>query len=586
MCARTLNHVCVRAVPTYRFVSKSVLLAPVPRGQEVVPRVRLFKTGVGVVGVVSHPVLVEGRASSRHATRAWVVVAGVDVRIDSKLVSGRAAGARTKAEAEEGDDCDQSAGHVRVPGRKRDGIRVGGGRCLVNRPESLSLPLIMSAEPFRNARGTRDLLPQDLVLVHHLERVAEKVATAASYQEIRTPLFEETRLFQRSLGETSDVVAKEMFSVPKRGAVGAEMNLADGYTFRPENTASIARAYIQGGFAKSAPLQKWFYVGPMFRYERPQKGRERQFTQFGVEAFGPQSPTLDAEVVGIALQFFRALGFDEQLEVRVNSMGDPEDRAAWSEKLREFFAAQFADVPTERCADCVMRFEKNVFRLLDCKVKRCIELNAGAPDLFSVMGPAGKQHHEDFCKALRAIGFEPVEDRSIVRGLDYYSRTVFEVHYPPLGARSALCGGGRYDGLVEEMGGKATPGVGFSIGFTPTELALKELGLPHAADLQDLTQSLLPQVYAIGIGEEDRLALFRLVTDLREAGIRCELDHRGKSAKSQFKEASKCGARFALVLGAEEREANEIVLKDLNAKEERKIGQEELIGILREALNS
>lgn len=581
-----LNHVCVRAVTTYRYIAKSILFTPVPWCHEVVPRVGLFKTSVGVIGIVGHPVLVKGRASPRDATWTWIVGAGVNVRIDSQLVCGRAAGARTKAEAEEGDDCDQSAGHVRVPGRKRDGIRVGGGRCLVNRPESLSLPSIMSAEPFRNARGTRDLLPQDLVLVRHLERMAEKVATAASYQEIRTPLFEETRLFQRSLGETSDVVAKEMFSVPKRGTVGAEMNLADGYTFRPENTASIARAYIQGGFAKSAPLQKWFYVGPMFRYERPQKGRERQFTQFGVEAFGPQSPTLDAEVVGIALQFFRALGFDEQLEVRVNSMGDPEDRAVWSEKLREFFADQFAESGTERCADCVTRYEKNVFRLLDCKVKRCIEKNVGAPDLFSVMGDAAKQHHEDFCNALRAIGFNPVEDRSIVRGLDYYSRTVFEVHFPPLGARSALCGGGRYDGLVEEMGGKATPGVGFSVGFTPTELALKELGLPVAADLEDLNQKLRPQVYAVGIGEEDRLALFRLVTGLREAGIRCELDHRGKSAKAQFKEASKSGARFALVLGAEERAANQIVLKDLNAKEERSVGQDALLGILREALNS
>lgn len=442
----------------------------------------------------------------------------------------------------------------------------------------------MSSAPFRNARGTRDLLPQDLVLVRHMERIAEKVASAASYREVRTPMFEETRLFQRSLGESSDVVSKEMFSVPKRVAEGAEVNLAEGYTFRPENTASIARAYVQGGFAASAPLQKWFYVGPMFRYERPQKGRERQFTQFGVEAFGPQSATLDAEVVGVALQFFRALGFDDQLQVRVNSMGDPEDRVAWSDKLREFFADQFPGESTERCPDCVVRFERNVFRLLDCKVPRCVEKNAGAPDLFSVMGEDAKQHHAEFGHALRAIGFEPVEDRSIVRGLDYYSRTVFEVHYPPLGARSALCGGGRYDGLVEDMGGRPTPGVGFSVGFTPTELALKELGLPNAADLKDLEDELMPQVYAIGIGEEDRLELFRLVTELRQAGIRCEIDHRGKSPKAQFKEASKSGAQFALVLGAEEREAKQIVLKDLTAKEERKVGQDELLTLLRQGL--
>lgn len=444
----------------------------------------------------------------------------------------------------------------------------------------------MSREPFRNARGTRDLLPEDLLLIHHLERTAVRVASAAGYREIRTPLFEETRLFQRSLGETSDVVAKEMFTVPRRAPAGETVDPQSAYTFRPEGTASVARAYVQGGFAANAPLQKWFYVGPMFRYERPQKGRERQFTQFGVEAFGAQSPSLDAEVVGIALSFFQDLGFDDQLEVRVNSMGDPEDRAAWSAKLREHFAPQFpAGGTTERCADCQVRYERNVLRLLDCKVPRCVELNQGAPDLFSVMGEAARTHHEAFGDALRAIGFEPVEDRSIVRGLDYYTRTVFEVHYPPLGARSALCGGGRYDGLVEEMGGRPTPGVGFSVGFTPTELALQELNLPPAADLEDLRAAAAPQVYAVAIGDETRLPLFRIASDLRAAGLRIELDHRGKSPKAQFKEAGKSGARFALVLGAEELAAGQVVLKDLEAKEERAVAQADLLGILQQALN-
>ncbi|MHC4823735.1 MAG: histidine--tRNA ligase [Planctomycetota bacterium] len=442
----------------------------------------------------------------------------------------------------------------------------------------------MSPEPFRNARGTRDLLPQDLILVRHLERVAQAVAGRACYQEIRTPLFEETRLFQRSLGETSDVVSKEMFSVPRRTEGDAPASGLDGYTFRPENTAGVVRAYVQGGFAASAPLQKWFYIGPMFRYERPQKGRERQFTQFGVEAFGAQSPSLDAEVVGIALAFFRALGFDEQLEVRVNSMGDPRDRVAWSEELRVFFAPQFAKPDSERCADCKVRFERNIFRLLDCKVPRCVELNAGAPDLFSVMGVEAREHHTRFGECLRATGFDPVEDRSIVRGLDYYTRTVFEVHYPPLGARSALCGGGRYDGLVEEMGGRPTPGVGFSVGFTPTELALKELQLPPASDLADLQAELEPQVYAVAISDEDRSPLLKLVTRLRSDGLRCALDHRGKSAKAQFKEASKSGAACALVLGAEERAQEQVVLRDLRSKEERTVAQAGLASVLHQAL--
>ncbi len=443
----------------------------------------------------------------------------------------------------------------------------------------------MSAEPIRNARGTRDFLPSDLVLVQHLERTAQAVAKSACYQEIRTPLFEETRLFQRSLGETSDVVAKEMFTVPKRVEPGASPNAGqDGYTFRPEGTASAARAYIQGGFAAHAPLQKWFYIGPMFRYERPQKGRERQFTQFGVEAFGVQSPELDAEVVSLALDFFLRLGFGEELQVRINSMGDPADRHRWSAKLKEFFQPQ-VDVPdSPRCADCVQRFQRNVFRLLDCKVPRCIELNQGAPDLFALMGEEALQHHHRFAQALSNLGHQPVEDRSIVRGLDYYTRTVFELHYPPLGSRSALCGGGRYDGLVAEMGGRPTPAVGFSIGFTPTELALAELKLPPAADLADLHAQLAPQIYLVAIAEEDRADVLRLTHRLRQHGWRCSCDYRQKSAKAQFKEAAKSKAILALVLGAEERAADQVVVKDLRLQEEQRVEISALPALLAQLL--
>ena len=447
----------------------------------------------------------------------------------------------------------------------------------------------MASDSFRNARGTRDLYPDDLLLIHHLERTAIAVAQAAAYREIRTPIFEETRLFKRSLGEATDVVEKEMFTVPRRTAEGAEASSTSdplSFTLRPEGTASIVRAYVQGGYAARAPLQKWYYVGPMFRYERPQKGRERQFTQFGVEAFGAQSPTLDAEVIGIALEFFQRLGFGSELEVRMNSMGDPQDREIWRAKLREFFAPQFEGDNIKRCADCRDRFERNILRLLDCKVPRCGELNQGAPDLFDVMDEDALTHHAQVGEALRAIGFEPKEDRSIVRGLDYYSRTVFEVHYPPLGARSALCGGGRYDGLVEEMGGRPTPGVGFSVGFTPTELALAELGLPAAEDLADLRAASVPQVFAIAVSAEDRLPLFALVEELRKAGLRCELDHRGKSPKAQFKEAAKSNARFALVLGPDERAAGQVVLRDLQQKEERQVALADIASTLIQALSA
>lgn len=429
-------------------------------------------------------------------------------------------------------------------------------------------------------RGTRDLFPEDLVLVRHLERTARRVAEAAGCQEVRPPLFEDTRLFSRSLGEASDVVEKEMFTVPRRSGPDAGADDPGSYTFRPEGTAGAARAYVEGGFPQRDPLQKWFYVGPMFRYERPQKGRERQFTQFGAEIFGAAGPLADAEVVELALRFFEVLGFGTALEARVNTMGDPADRDRWRAALKEFFLPHLA----ERCADCRGRFERNVFRLLDCKVERCRELNLGAPDLFAVMGPEARAHHEGFVGALRGLGRSVREDRGIVRGLDYYTRTVFEIHYPPLGTRSALCGGGRYDGLVQEVGGPPTPAVGFAVGFTPTELALAELGLPPAADLLDLRAALAPQVWCVAIAEEDRAAALQLAQVLRAAGLRAECDLRGKSAKAQFKEAGKSGARFAATIGADERAAGAALLKDLSNGAEERVAQSGLAVRLRAVL--
>lgn len=408
-------------------------------------------------------------------------------------------------------------------------------------------------------RGTRDLLPADLVLIRHLERTARSVAEAAGCLEVRPPLLEDTRLFSRSLGDASDVVEKEMFSVPRRGDAEGDGEAGGGYTFRPEGTAGAARAYLDAGCPQAAPLQKWWYLGPMFRYERPQKGRERQFTQFGVEIFGAAGPLADAETAELALRFFERLGFGAELEVRVNSMGDPADRDRWREALRGFLAPQLP----QRCEDCRARFRRNLFRLLDCKVDACRELSRGAPDLFSVMGAAARTHHEGFLAALRALGRPVREDRTIVRGLDYYTRSVFEIHYPPLGARSALCGGGRYDGLVAELGGPPTPAVGFAIGLTPTELALAELGLPPAADLADLRAALAPEIWCVAVGDPERLPVLRLAQGLRGAGWRVALDLRGKSAGAQIKEAGKSGAAWLAVVGPEERAGGALGLRSL-----------------------
>jgi len=427
----------------------------------------------------------------------------------------------------------------------------------------------MGSAAFEAPRGARDRFPEDLVLVRHLERTARRVARACRYGEVRPPLFEDTALFTRSLGEASDVVEKEMFTVPRRSG--------GSFSFRPEGTAGVARAYVQGGFPARAPFQKWFYVGPMFRYERPQKGRERQFTQFGVEAFGSRSPLLDAEVADLGMRFFEALGLKEGIELRVNSMGDPADRDRWREALKNHFRGQLA----ERCADCRSRFERNVFRLFDCKVARCQEWNAGAPPLASVMGAGARAHHERFLAGLAALGRRPREDPGLVRGLDYYTRSVFEILDPRLGARSALCGGGRYDGLVEEVGGPPTPGVGFAIGFTPLELALRERGLPPAADLADLEAEQRPDVYLVAITPEDRLEVLALAGELRAAGAGCvACDHRDRTPKAQFKEAHRLGARKVVVVGPEERESGAVLLRDMDERQERRVGRPALLGEL------
>ena len=436
----------------------------------------------------------------------------------------------------------------------------------------------MAEAQFRAPRGARDLFPEDLVLIHYLEEAARAAARRYRYAEIRPPLFEETRLYTRSLGETSDVVSKEMFTVPSRAEEG------ESYTFRPEGTAGVARAYVEGGFPARAPWQKWYYVGPMFRYERPQKGRERQFTQFGVEAFGAAAASLDVEVVDLACHFFQRLGFGAQLQVRVNTMGDGADRDRWRAALRGYFGPQLA----ERCPDCRARFERNVFRLLDCKQEACRARNAGAPSVRSVLGAESAAHFAAVHQGLTRLGRAVVDDPGIVRGLDYYTRTIFEVHYPPLGARSALCGGGRYDNLVAEMGGPPTPAVGFAVGFTATELALAQLGLPAAEALAPWRAELGADVYLVAITPEDRAEVLALAGALRAAGVgSVELDHRDKSPKAQFKEADKLGAAAVLVLGPEERAAGQVVLRAMRSGGERKIGigaLDELVPAIRKEL--
>src|SRR5262245_3437047 len=344
----------------------------------------------------------------------------------------------------------------------------------------------MERRQFRAPRGIRDVLPEELPAWRLLEETARSQAQLRGYREIRPALLEEVELFTRSVGEVTDIVQKEMFTLQK-----GESALA----LRPEGTAGIVRAYLEAGYASSAPLQRLFHVGPMFRYERPQKGRERMFTQFDVEVLGSLDPRLDAEVIHLAGAFFEALGLAD-LRVHINSMGDGEDRDRWREAVRAFLE------PTidQHCELCQERFKRNVLRVLDCKNPKCKELHVGAPTINQYLTPENLGHFMKVQQCLDRLGRKVMVDPGIVRGLDYYTRTVFEIHAPALGTRSALCGGGRYDHLVRDLGGPDLGAVGFAVGFTSTLTLMRELGL-----LEKVSEK-APLVYVAvaGEGPDDR----------------------------------------------------------------------------------
>jgi len=400
----------------------------------------------------------------------------------------------------------------------------------------------------RAPRGTRDLLPEDLPRVDRIEGTARTLFPLYGYGEIRPPLFEETALFVRSIGEATDVVEKEMFTIARDDA---------SYTFRPEGTAGVVRAYLERQLHKDRPMRKFFYVGPMFRYERPQKGRERQFDQIGIEALGSLDPLLDAEAIHLAALFFERLGL-EGVEVRVNSMGDGADRDAYRERLRAFVTPRL-----ERyCATCRARAERNVFRVLDCKDGPCRALNAEAPRILGSLSVENRGHFDAVQAALEVVGRRVTVDPGIVRGFDYYTRTVFELHLPSLGARSAVCGGGRYDHLVETLGGPPLGAVGFAIGVTPTLLALEERSAaPPGPEVE---------VFVACVDEASRTAAFRLVDRLRSLGVACDLDHESRSVKGQMRGANRLGALAVVVLGPEEvaRGSARLKLLETGAEEE------------------
>lgn len=400
-------------------------------------------------------------------------------------------------------------------------------------------------------RGTEDLFPDRIQALEHLFSRCRSVLEGAGYRELRTPLFEDTSLFVRTLGEASDVVEKEMFTI-QRGDTSV--------TFRPEGTAPVVRAYLEAQLDKVRPFQKFYYAGPMFRFERPQAGRQRQFDQVGIEALGSSSPLLDAEVVASAWRCFEAIGL-RNVHIHLNSIGDHEDRDRFREVLREYMAPLVT--AGERCDDCKRRFERNVFRMLDCKEKQCQPSNQAAPQFLDHLREESVAHFQTVLATLDGLGIEYTQDPGIVRGFDYYTHTVFELRCPDLGARDAICGGGRYDRLIADLGGPELGAVGFAIGVTPVLLAMKLQKHP-VLEAAEPTQP----IFVAPVADADRAAAYLLTDRLRQAGLDADTDYENKSLRALFKAGGKRGVQLMVLYGGEERARGVVKVKDFRAGEE------------------
>ncbi len=403
-------------------------------------------------------------------------------------------------------------------------------------------------------RGTQDILPADAYKWNYVEGVIRDLCRRYGYGEIRTPMLEATELFLRGIGDTTDVVTKEMYTFTDRGG--------RSITLRPENTASAVRAYLEHKLYGEGAVQKFFYIGSMFRYDRPQAGRYREFHQFGVEVMGASSPAADAEVILLAYTLFQNLGLSD-LVLHINSIGCPKCRPVY----REALISHFRSSEETLCDDCRERLEKNPLRVLDCKEDAGKECVRNAPAVTDYLCDECCEKFEALKSYLTALGIPFTVDPRLVRGLDYYTNTAFEIQYAPLGAQSAICGGGRYDGLVSEIGGPETPSVGFAVGLERLLLALEK-------------QNLIPEpkkearVYIAAMGEAATAAGMTIQKELRARGILADMDLQQKSLKGQMKQAGKSGAAYTVILGDEEMAQKEAAVKTMETGEQEKISLE------------
>ncbi|MCL5943201.1 MAG: histidine--tRNA ligase [Actinobacteria bacterium] len=419
------------------------------------------------------------------------------------------------------------------------------------------------AERITAPKGTYDILPQDQPVRRWLVACAEEIFRRYGYGRLDTPMFEETRLFARGVGESTDIVRKEMYTFADMG--GRSM------TLRPEGTASAARAYVEHGMHTWPQPVKLWYHWPMFRYESPQSGRYRQHWQFGIEAFGSDSPMLDAEVIGVLAALYDHIGL-AQVELRLNSMGCRECRPAYAAELRRFLEVHAPAL----CPECRARTRLNPLRTFDCKVEGCRAVMVGAPRLTDSLCPACAEHHTAVQTYLGLQGIAFVSDHRLVRGMDYYTRTTFEFQSAILGAQAGVGGGGRYDNLVEAIGGPPTPGVGFGTGVERILLALTR-------SRQDLPEGRGPAAYLVALTEAAREAAFVLAHDLRRQGAAADLDFLGRSVKGQMKQAARSRAKFAAIIGDDELAGGTITLKRLSTGQEERLPRIDAIARIVEA---
>lgn len=407
-------------------------------------------------------------------------------------------------------------------------------------------------------KGTRDILPKDSFKWQFIEKTIREVCCAFAFKEIRTPIFEHTELFARGVGDTTDIVQKEMYTFLDKG----ERSI----TLKPEGTAGVARSFIENSlYADAQPTKLYYLSTPVFRYENPQAGRLRQHHQFGVEVFGAAEASIDAEIISIALMLFERLGITG-LKLNINNIGCSKCRPYYNQKLKEYFNKNIDSL----CKTCRERLEKNPLRILDCKEQSCASVIKNAPKITESLCEECKDHFEALKGYLDALNISYSVNPYIVRGLDYYEKTVFEIISTGIGAQGTVCGGGRYDGLIKELGGPEMPGIGFGLGIERLLIVMESLGIEiDGGDFID--------TYICTQGDKAKIYGFKLAQELRKSGISTEMDHMGRSMKAQFKYANKIDAKYVIVIGDDELNRGIVKLRDMKDGNEREITSHDII---------